>query len=298
VGLLYSSHKSFLDCRTVGLEQSTSLAVHMFPILEITCSIAKAGRGLTWFRAWRDLLGDLVCSPIVTLSPSLSVLRPRIHNPVSPRHNPVFFLSWLTMQSFRVVKNKPRKSSKPLKNKSDQRTELSDAIESDEGNKAMVACTKCVENNAVCYYDREQSMSCAECIRHQRTCDGTFALEEFRKVGEEKKRLQAQYREERRKVVALRKALVEAESREVDLQDSIAEVEEISSRMLRREMQVLGVMGSLDSEKEVALAEPEFVWEGAPVAVAGGWDDAWLGSPSGDLVTMGEAARPGSVGGS
>jgi hypothetical protein len=36
--------------------------------------------------------------------------------------------------------------------------------------------------------------------------------------------------------MTLRKALVEAKSREVDLSDSIAEVEEITSRMLRREM--------------------------------------------------------------
>jgi hypothetical protein len=67
------------------------------------------------------------------------------------------------------------------------------------------------------------------------------------------------YREERRKIITLRKALAEAESREVDLSDSIAEVEEISSYILRREMQVLGVMGSLDSETKVTLAEPEFV---------------------------------------
>jgi hypothetical protein len=44
------------------------------------------------------------------------------------------------------------------------------------------------------------------------------------------------YREERRKIITLRKALAKAESREVDLSDSIAEVEEISSYILRREM--------------------------------------------------------------
>jgi hypothetical protein len=206
------------------------------------------------------------------------------------------------MQSFRIDKNKIRKSSKPAKTKSESRIELADAIESFPDNKAMVSCTKCVENNAVCYYDRAQSMSCAECIRHQRTCDGTFALEEFRRVGEEKKRLQGQARDERRRIMRLRKVLAaaqaelaDAEMKEVDLQDSIAAVEETSSRMLRREMQVLGVMGSLDNATEVALAEPEFVWEGAQVSESVDWDDVWLGLPSGALV--GESGHQGSGGG-
>ena len=70
------------------------------------------------------------------------------------------------MQSFRVVKNKPRKSSKPTKSKIEGRNELADAIESLEDNKAIVSCTKCVEENIVCYYDREQSISYTEYIRH------------------------------------------------------------------------------------------------------------------------------------
>jgi hypothetical protein len=174
------------------------------------------------------------------------------------------------MQVFRIAKSRPRKPV--AKSKSQGRIDLANAIESVAENIAMVACTKCVENNVLCYYDRAQSMSCAECIRHQRKCDGTFALEEFRKVGEQKKLLQAQAREERRKIMQLRKSLAEAEEREIDLQDSIAQVEEVSSRMLRREMQVLGVMGSLDNEQEVALAEPEFFWDGAPVADPADWE--------------------------
>jgi hypothetical protein len=43
------------------------------------------------------------------------------------------------------------------------------------------------------------------------------------------------------------------------LSNSIAEVEEITSWMLRREIQVLGVIGSLNSVIEVTLAELEFV---------------------------------------
>ena len=214
------------------------------------------------------------------------------------------------MQSFRIVKNKPRKSSKPAKTKSDARTELADAIESIPANEAMVSCTKCVESDAVCYYDREQSMSCAECIRHQRKCDGTFALEEFRKVGEQTKLTEAEARTKQRKLHELRRKLMDArrallavesefmcaEAEVVEVQDSLAALKEISSRMLRREMQVLGVMSSLDSEQEVALADPGFVWEGASSLASPQWDDAWLGLPSGELVA-GESGRQGSGGG-
>ena len=35
--------------------------------------------------------------------------------------------------------------------------------------------------------------------------------------------------------------------------------------MLKREMLALGVMDSLDAEKEVALAEPLFTWADMPV---------------------------------
>jgi len=179
-----------------------------------------------------------------------------------------------------VTKVKPRKSTKPPKNKSESLKELADAIASDVENIAMVSCTECVKDDVLCYYDRAQSIKCAECVRHQRACDGTFALEEFRKVGEQKKALQAQAREERRKIAQLRRVLAEAEAKEVNLQDSIAQVEEVSSRMLRREMQVLGVMESLDSGQEVALAEPEFVWEGAPKTDSVDWDVVW--NPPGD----------------
>jgi hypothetical protein len=88
--------------------------------------------------------------------------------------------------------------------------------------------------------------------------------------------LLAQAREEGRRLARLRKTMVEAqarylaaqaelaeaESKDADLQHDITRVEEISSRMLRREMQVLGVMDSLDNEQEIALAicETWAVW--------------------------------------
>ena len=114
---------------------------------------------------------------------------------------------------------------------------------------------------------------------------------------------QRKLHELRRKLMDARRALLAvesefmcAEAEVVEVQDSLAALKEISSRMLRREMQVLGVMSSLDSEQEVALADPGFVWEGASSLASPQWDDAWLGLPSGELVA-GESGRQGSGGG-
>ena len=95
------------------------------------------------------------------------------------------------MQSFHAEKSKLRKSSKPPKKWTTRRNEIADALESDEDNIAMVACSECVKHNVVYYYDRRQSVQCAACLRHQRNCDGTFSLEEFRKVGVQKKKLKS-----------------------------------------------------------------------------------------------------------
>jgi hypothetical protein len=43
--------------------------------------------------------------------------------------------------------------------------------------------------------------------------------------------------------------------------------------MLKREMLALGVMDSLDTEKEVALAEPLFVWADMPVTDSINWEE-------------------------
>ena len=115
--------------------------------------------------------------------PSLTLLRPRIHKARVCPLRQVFFSLWLTMQSFRAEKPKLQKSSKPPKKWTTRRNEIADTLESDEDNIAMVACSKCVKHNVVYYYDRRQSVQCAACLRHQRNCDSTFSLEEFRKVG-------------------------------------------------------------------------------------------------------------------
>jgi hypothetical protein len=165
----------------------------------------------------------------------------------------------------------------------------------------MVSCSHCVKHNKVCYYDREQSVYCAECLRYQRRCDGTFALEEFRKVGEQKKLLQSQAAEKRRDALRRRKALMdarkasmearkllaeseaslvlaeeqslEAESEEARLSAEIAFLDDKSSRMLRREMQALGVMAPLDNEREVALADSDFVENAMPESAQADWDE-------------------------
>jgi hypothetical protein len=148
----------------------------------------------------------------------------------------------------------------------------------------MVACSECVNNGVVCYYDREQSVKCAECLRHQRNCDGTFSLEDFRKVGEQKKQLQSKSRLKRREIQRLRKVLLEAQSalneaeeQDSDLQESLAQLEQKSSDMLKREMQALGVFNSVGIEQEVALSDPGFVWSDVPhtETVDVDWDAIW-----------------------
>jgi hypothetical protein len=179
------------------------------------------------------------------------------------------------MQSFR--KPNPRKSSKPKKGWNQRRKEIADSISVPE-NTAMVACSECVRHGVVCYYSREQSVKCAACLRHQRDCDGTFSVEEFRKVGEQKKLLQAKSRAKRREIQRLRKtladaqvALANAESSDADVQDDLARLDEMSNRMLRREMLALGALNPLETEQEVALAEPGFAWEGLPVTDSVDW---------------------------
>ena len=179
------------------------------------------------------------------------------------------------MQSFRIAK---RKSSKPEKSKTERNIELAEAISIPE-NLAMVACSECVRFNDVCYYDRKESVACAACLKHQRKCDGTFALEEFRKVGEQKKLVQAKSLQKQRELARLRQNLLRAqhafleaqsalatvETEHIGLQGDIAALEEISSRMLRREMQALGVFDSVPSDHEVALADPAFVEQNVPI---------------------------------
>ena len=87
------------------------------------------------------------------------------------------------MQSSRAEKSKSQKSSKPPKKWTARRYEIAKALESDRDNVAIVAYSEYVNHNIVCYYDREQSVKCAACLRYQKECDSIFSLKEFRRVG-------------------------------------------------------------------------------------------------------------------
>ena len=193
------------------------------------------------------------------------------------------------MQAFRIQKTKPPKSSKPVIPWQQRQNEIADYIEFVEKTEAMVACTECANHGDVCFYSREQSVKCAACLRHRRECDGTFSVEELRKIGEQKKQIAAKSRAKRREIARLRKTLLEArrslaalecemveqEEEDSSLQDSLAKLDEVSSNMLKREMQALGAFDKLPASEDVALAEPEFFLEGTPVTSSIDWNAVW-----------------------
>lgn len=201
--------------------------------------------------------------------PSLACLRPRKYiTGASPIPVPLS-LPWLTMQQ---ILGKRKRTTKPERPKSARNDELADAIKS-SGIVAMVSCTACVNNGVECYYDREQSVKCAECVRHQRKCDGSFSLQEFRKVGDQKKSIKEKSQRKRREIAKLRKALVALEDEDNDLQEELARLDDISSRMLKREMQALGVFEQLDPEQEIAMAADHFSdWPLIPENEPVDWD--------------------------
>lgn len=192
------------------------------------------------------------------------------------------------MQAFRVSKPKPPRSSKPPVPWQQRQNEIADFLESAKI-EAMVACTECANNGEACFYLREHSVKCAACLRHRRECDGTFSVEELRKVGEQKKQLSAKSRAKRREITRLRKTLTEArrslaalesemaevEEEDISLQDSLARLDEVSNNMLKREMMALGAFDRVPVEQEVALAEPDFVMQGAPVTDSIDWSVVW-----------------------
>ena len=140
----------------------------------------------------------------------------------------------------------------------------------------MVACTPCAEAGAVCYYDREQSISCARCIEKRGTgvrCDGTFSLGEFRKIGEQKKLIKRQRQEKERQIAKLRAELASLESESVDLGDTLLHLKEVSDNMIRREMQALGVLDNTPQES-VAFDVNDITVD-APVLESIDWDNVF-----------------------
>jgi len=162
------------------------------------------------------------------------------------------------MQSSRV--SKPSRSSRSfggrLSSRSNdstaRRLNLALAIEL-SGTRAMVSCSQCALHGVDCFFDSERSTRCAECLRRQRNCDGSFSLEEFRKIGEQKKQVEAELLKKERLIAEARRRLVELEEEGVKTKEWLAHLKEQSDRMLSREMRALGVLSSQPDDQEIAL---------------------------------------------
>lgn len=205
------------------------------------------------------------------------------------------------MSSGRIRKD--RRKAKPSLYERERLNRVADYLSSIPENEAMVFCNQCVQRNIVCYFDSQHSKKCAECLRYQRRCDGTFSLEELRQVGEQKRKLQAEARSKQTRSLALRsllqdarKALMDAEKESLEadtelaaLEGSIAKLDEVSGRMLRREMQALGAFDDVEatqgSGQEVALADPNYVWSELPAFGSSAWDEMFSG-PSGNELSV------------
>ncbi len=154
------------------------------------------------------------------------------------------------MSQFRISKLSVRtpRSRNPVT----RRLALAEAITS-LGHEAMVSCTECARHGAACFFDQERSTRCAECIRHQRTCDGSFSLEEFRKIGEQKKQVEADLLKKERMIAEARRRLVELEEDGVRTKEWLQHLNEVSGRMLSREMRALGVLSPQPDDQKIAL---------------------------------------------
>lgn len=96
------------------------------------------------------------------------------------------------------------------------RNRLANAL-SVPSNKTIVKCSHYIEHKVDYYYDSKRLNSYAECIQKQRSCDGTFSLLEFKRVGNLKRGIQKKSRDKRRKITLLRERLAQAEKEDVGL---------------------------------------------------------------------------------
>lgn len=163
------------------------------------------------------------------------------------------------MQSFRVTKPAIPRS----RNSTIRRLNLAAAIEL-SGNKAMVSCTECARHGVECFYDSERSTRCAECLRKNRNCDGSFSLEEFRKVVDQKKLVEAELLKKRRLIAETRRRLAELEEDGLKTEEWLLHLKEQSDRMLSREMRALGVLDSCSEDQSLALGDQSVFVTPAP----------------------------------
>lgn len=158
-----------------------------------------------------------------------------------------------------------KRSSVPTRSKSDRDKALAEGIRA-IGVIAIVSYTQCIAASAEYYYNRDQSVSCTECIEKHRKCDGTFSLQELRKAAELKKVEHQKRRRKLQEIAKLRAALAAAESEQVDIKESIAELDDRTARILNRKILALGVLDRLPKNREVALGDGDFSWlDTAPV---------------------------------
>ncbi|KAK5175941.1 hypothetical protein LTR44_011501 [Exophiala sp. CCFEE 6388] len=166
----------------------------------------------------------------------------------------------------------------PKRSSTQRRADLVSAIELSVP-PAMVACSNCARSGDVCYFAEERSRRYSCCLRKNIDCDGSFSLEEFRKVVDEKKVFKEKSRRKRKETARLRRALVQAqdalcaaETEDTEFQESLSRLEEVSSRMLRREMLALGVLNEQPPNESGAFADPDLPWSEIPVNDVVDWD--------------------------
>jgi hypothetical protein len=76
---------------------------------------------------------------------------------------------------------------------------------------AIVSCSNYTHSSDVYYFAKERLKKCSYYLRKNINYDGSFSLEEFRKVVNEKKVFQEKSRRKRKEIVRLRRTLVEAQ---------------------------------------------------------------------------------------
>jgi hypothetical protein len=105
----------------------------------------------------------------------------------------------------------PRLAEKtPKRTSTQRRADLAVAIEL-LAYPTMVSYSNCARSGDMYYFARERSKKCSCYLRKNIDCDGSFSLEEFRKVVDKKKVFQEKSRRKRKEIVWLRRTLVEAQ---------------------------------------------------------------------------------------
>lgn len=169
----------------------------------------------------------------------------------------------------------------------------------------MARCSQCVQHDAVCYHDSARATKCSECIRRGRKCDGTFSLVELKKIGDLQREAQKKSRLKRQQIAKLSSALLEQQSalaklqseglklqsedarlrhEDVELQNQISLLDATRDRILKREMEALGVLReeAKDSEELVFSIDDNLDTTGFPLIESVDWSEIW--DPSGDIL--------------